>query len=137
VANEQMVSKQHQAAANDIAVKHRAFENAFREKNAMKLVESYFVEDALKPMSSPPGVPPIVGRGKIAVLFAEQFVVADAIHLETIDLTVAESQAYELGRAHLTLKDGSKVFGRYAVLWVKAGGEWRVRIDFFGPDGWQ
>lgn len=128
----------HKEVSSIIEHKNRLFEKAFAEKDAKALVEGYFADDSLCPLASPPGAtPPVRGRANLMRMFSEQFAGANGIRLETVELVAREDMAYEMGRAHLALANGEAATGRYAVLWLKDKQDWRARIDFFSPDGWQ
>ncbi|EJL30766.1 hypothetical protein PMI01_02989 [Caulobacter sp. AP07] len=120
-----------------IAARSRLFEQAYGAGDAEKLVSDYFVEDGLEPIACPPGgTPPIGGRGNLVAMFTGMFADAPKIRLETETLRVSPVQAFEVGRAFLTLADGSGAIGRYTVCWVKSGEDWRAAVDFFAQDGW-
>ena len=121
-----------------IAELNRDFETRFAAGDAESLVKGYFVDDAAEsPMASPPGaVPPVRGQKALVALFKAQCREASAIRLETLEVAAGGEIAYEMGRAHLTLRTGPQVFGRYTVLWKHQHGTWRAQIDFFAADGW-
>ena len=120
-----------------IAERSRFFEARFAASDAVGLVEGYFVPDAANPMASPPGgQQPVKGRAALIDMFAAQLRDASAIRLETLHVDAGGDIAFELGRAHLTLRGGQAVKGRYTVLWKRRDGEWRAHIDFFAADGW-
>ena len=124
-------------AARAIAERSRAFERHFGEGDAKALVDDYFVRAPLTPQASPPGgQPPVRGHTALVALFEGQFNDAKAIRLETLQVEAGGDIAYELGRAHLSLRAGIDVTGRYAVLWKRVDDEWRALIDFFAADGW-
>jgi ketosteroid isomerase-like protein len=131
-------SNEFDAVKLAIAARSRDFESRFGAGDAAGLVEGYFVPDVANPMASPPGGQrPLKGRAALVDLFTAQLRDASAIRLETEHLDATGDMAFELGRAHLTLRTGQEVKGRYTVLWKRWDGEWRAVIDFFAADGWQ
>lgn len=120
-----------------IEEKSRYFERCYNSNDPAGLVEGYFAEDAEGPTASPPvGQVPVRGRAALIGMFTAMIPDAPRIQLELIDLIVSDNVAYEFGRAHLTLADGTQVKGRYTVGWIKRE-EWRAKIDFFAADGWE
>lgn len=124
-------------ATNAINGRNREFESRFLARDAQGLVAAYFVEDSDGPNASPPGgVAPVRGHAALVEMFTAQFALIRAVHLETLRVEVCAELAFELGRARLSLTSGQQAWGRYCVLWRKARGEWRAKIDFFAQDGW-
>jgi ketosteroid isomerase-like protein len=120
-----------------IEYRSRLFEQAYLKGNARALVESYFVEDALGPLASPPGGQPLVrGHRALIELFSGMFAAIPEVRLSIIELIPQGDGAFELGRAKLTGADGARMDGRYTVCWLKVSDGWRARIDFFAADGW-
>lgn len=125
------------ATAAAIEKRSRRFEENFAAHNAERLVADYFVPDAMNPLASGPGGgAPVKGRDNLRGMFTAQFSMFTKIRLETYALEDGTEQAFELGRAHLTLKEGGNALGRYTVLWVNTDDGWRAKIDFFAADGW-
>ena len=113
----------------------RFFEGRFAAGDARGLVEGYFVAEAEKPVASPPGGPPVRGHAALIEMFAGQIREVSGIRLETLELDTSGTLAFEFGRAHLQLRSGAEVKGRYAVQWRKGSDGWRVKTDFFA-EGW-
>ena len=126
------------AVSRAIAVRSREFEARFAAGDAAGLVRGYFVPDELMPMASPPGgQPPVKGHAGLIEMFTGQVRDVKTIRLETLHVDTGGDIAYELGLAHLQLRAGPTVMGRYTVLWKRVAEEWRAQIDFFAADGWQ
>ena len=116
----------------------REFEARFAAGDAAGLVAGYFAPDSAHPMASPPGGQrPVEGHAALIAMFEAQSRDFRQIRLETLFVESGDAIAYEMGRAHLTLRTGPVVVGRYTVLWKNYNGEWRAQIDFFAADGWQ
>lgn len=129
------MSNEETAAA--IARQSRKFEAAYAAADSNALVDGYFAADADNPTAYPPGgTAPVSGRAALKALFAGMFVDVPVIRLELVDLLVSDTLATEIGLAHLTTRDGSKVKGRYVVCWIRTGEGWRAKVDFFAEDGW-
>ncbi len=127
-----------QTARQAIEEKSRLFEKFYAANDAAGLVEAYFVKDEDSPLASPPGgVAPVRGRTALVAMFTGMIPDAPAIRLETLEVNASNDTAFELGRAHLTLPDGTEVKGRYTVCWQQRAGDWRAKIDFFAADGWE
>jgi ketosteroid isomerase-like protein len=135
LVRESMGDRETRSVTSAIRGRSRAFEAAFAAGDAEGLVDGYFVSDSEGPVASPPGTKPVRGRAAIVDMFKRQFVDAAAIRLETLSVDVSGSIAYEFGRAHLDLRSGVELKGRYAVLWRKGVRGWRVKTDFFA-EGW-
>lgn len=123
--------------AKAIAERSRFFEAAYRSGDAQALVEGYFADDSHLPLASPPGgQPPVRGRAALIAMFAGMIPDMPGILLETVELIASDAVAMEIGRAHLTDRDGVVHVGRYAVGWVLTAQGWRAKADFFATDGW-
>lgn len=119
-----------------IAERTQVFVDAYAAGDAALLVSSYFVEDEDGPTAYPPGSQPVAGRAALIAMFSDQMQGAPRIRLETLQVTGSDSVASEVGRAHLTLADGTLATGRYVVCWIATAAGWRARTDFFAADGW-
>ena len=120
-----------------IEQRSRVFEQCYAKHDAACLINGYYVPDAEAPVVSPPGgQPPVRGSAGITAMFEKEFAGVQAIRLETIDVIAEGRMAYEIGRAHLTLRSGESAVARYAVLWVKGADGWRAKVDFIAADGW-
>lgn len=115
----------------------RVFEDSYNAGDAQGLVDAYFASDDFTPYASPPGgSPPARGRAALVELYAGMMPDIPRIELETIDVVIDGTLAYEVGRSHLTLADGRPSKGRYVVCWLHTPDGWRAKIDFFAADGW-
>jgi len=131
-------STQTAALLAAIDERSRLFERAYGAGDAAGLVAGYFAADEYRPRACPPGgVPPVEGHAALVSMFTGMFAGAPAIALETLDVTASDSVAFELGRARLTLADGSTATGRFTVCWIATPQGWRAKIDFFAQDGWE
>jgi ketosteroid isomerase-like protein len=125
------------AVSEAIAARNRQFEQAYAAGDAKRLVDAYFVSDALEPLASPPGgQTPRRGRAELVAMFDSMFPSAPGIRLEQVSLLSSQDLAFELGRAFLDLAGGGQAIGRFTVCWVREAGEWRAKTDFFAEDGW-
>ena len=120
-----------------ISARNALFEDAYNAGDAARLVESYFVRDALNPVACPPGGHvPVRGRAALVAMFASMLADVSRIRLETAEVFGSGDVACEWGRGFLTAVDGRQLIGRYSVCWVLSGDEWRAKTDFFAEDGW-
>ena len=121
--------------AADIDRRSRAFERCFANRDEGGLIEAYYVRDELGPFASPPGKDIIRGHKALADMFRGQFEFASAIRLAMSEIIGCDDMVSELGRAVLTLRDGSEAFGRYIAIWLPTSDGWRVKMDVFTLDG--
>ena len=120
-----------------IEARARQFERNFLTGNIERLVDDYFVPDALEPtLSGPGGVPPFRGRAALAAQFGQIRKSSQSIAIRTEEIFVGQDLAQEFGRVAITGVDGTVRKGRYTVLWVRTGEAWLAKLDFFSPDAW-
>lgn len=86
-----------------------------------------------------PPMEPIL-KGKDAIRAAWQGIIdAEGIELSWVPTTVSVSKsgdmAYSYGVGRLKNPDGSVVEAKYAVVWIKEGGEWKAALDIFNTSG--
>ena len=97
-------------------------------------IEGIMSYHAANAIVMPPGAPPIVGTEAIR---ADWQGMLDTEGLEVTweptEAFVAASgdMAYDYGTATVTTPDGVVSPMKYAVVWVREGGEWKIAIDMF------
>jgi ketosteroid isomerase-like protein len=82
----------------------------------------------------PPGAPAMAGLPAITEYWktAAAALGVTAVRLHTLELTVFEDRAQELGRAELTLAAAPEpVEVKYVVLWKREGDTWKWDVDIF------
>lgn len=122
-----------------IAERNAAFQRHFRARDAERLVDAYFVPDALQPQIYPAGSqPPVGGRATLVARFAAHFDTLAAIEPQTHAIDHVDGMAVEIGRARLVPLDAARPvqLARYCVVWVPTPAGWRAKTDFFAADGW-
>lgn len=85
----------------------------------------------------PPGSEAAVGRDAVRSAWGEM------VRTEGLELTFEPSEAhvseggdmaYVIGTYDMTLPDGAEDEGKYLVVWVREGGEWRIAADMFNSN---
>lgn len=81
----------------------------------------------------PPGAEMVEGRDAGAQFWAQALKQLDvrSVTLTTVDLQVMGDGACEVGRATLTLGNGTTVPAKYVVIWKQEHGGWRWDIDIW------
>lgn len=117
-------------ARTEIRERYNRFEEHFANGDAAAIVSSYYVD---KPLLSAPDTALIRDRAGIEALFAEIMKVASAVRFETIEFQQSGDLGYEIGRAFLTMRDGSgpQTECRTMVVWRRTPDGWRAEADFF------
>lgn len=85
----------------------------------------------------PPNAEPAVGPEAVRAFWGGLLGTEGlSVSWEPSEVHVASSgdMAYELGTYEMTLPDGSEDDGKYTVVWVKEGGEWRIAVDMFSSN---
>jgi len=113
---------------------HR-FEDAFNSGDAAGAARQFYTRDA---RVLPPGAEMVQGRDRIAEFWATA---ADApqmgvrrAELSTLHLQALGDEAYEIGRATLTLADGQRATPKYVAVWKYEDGAWRRHVDIWNMD---
>jgi uncharacterized protein (TIGR02246 family) len=131
-----------QAAKTDPALNKLAdaFEMACKAKDAAK-VGALYAEDAVL---MPPNEPMVKGRTAIQGYWAKQFQQGiTGIDLTPIESRVSGDQAFEAGRAVVTINPGASKPGgsgtvtdnaKYVVVYKRVAGEWKLAYDVFNSD---
>ena len=125
------------AVSPDVRMKieaaNRAFESAVARGDAAAAARDVYTRDCT---IMPPGAPAVHGRDA-----AEQFwpvVVAQLgvqeVRLSTIELQSLGRGAYEIGRATLSLANGSEATAKFVVIWREEDGQWRWHVDIWNLD---
>jgi ketosteroid isomerase-like protein len=126
-------------AQDPAAVRHgidqtnRRFEELFNAGDVAGAARETYTRDAY---ALPPGAPMQEGRDSIAnfwVAAAQQMGIR-RVQLSTLDLQPAGEQAFEIGRAQLTLGSGQEASVKYVVVWKQEDGRWRWHVDIWNSD---
>ncbi len=115
---------------------NRLFEQNILSRDSAKLIDDYFVSDEWGPMVLGPNRPPVRGRAAILEDFSRMGAGLSLLKIESLEVQVGHDMASEIGRVHLTDRNGLTRVGRYTVLWIKTDKGWRAKMDFFSPDAW-
>jgi ketosteroid isomerase-like protein len=115
-----------------IAEANRRFEATFASDPARAAREVY-TRDA---RVMPPGATTVLGRDA-----AEQFWAGAAaqmgikeVALQTVELQPHGDEAYEIGRAVLTLAAGQQATAKYVVIWRREDGRWQWHVDIWNME---
>ena len=85
--------------------------------------------------SEPPGAPAVVGAEAIRAAWQTM---ADTEGLtlkwEPVFANVSGDLAYDVGKGVRTTPDGITLPAKYAVIWERREGQWKVAVDMFNFD---
>ena len=102
----------------------------------MKTLQAGDIEAAMGFIGSDPRVivpeaPMIEGRDGVRALMEEMIRNDLDYSWKPTGAVVAPSgdMAYDWGDSYIHMPDGSTLEGKYMVIWVKEGGEWKVAVD--------
>jgi uncharacterized protein (TIGR02246 family) len=113
----------------------RRFEHAFNRGNAADAARQFYTRDA---SILPPGAEIVQGRDRIAEVWAAAAAAPQlgvrGVRLSTLELRSIGDEAYEIGRATLTLADGQRAMPKYVVVWKQEDGAWRRHVDIWNMD---
>jgi uncharacterized protein (TIGR02246 family) len=113
----------------------RRFEEAFNRGDAAGAARLFYTRDA---RVLPPGAQMVQGLDKIAEYWAAAASAAQMgvrrVELTTLELQPLGDEAYEIGRATLTLAGGGRVMPKYVVVWKQEDGAWRRHVDIWNMD---
>ncbi|MCH7920894.1 MAG: DUF4440 domain-containing protein [Planctomycetes bacterium] len=94
-------------------------------------IMSYHATNAIQ---MPPGAPPVVGAEAVRAAW-QGMIDTEGLEAtwEPTEVIVAPSgdMAYDYGTLTLTMPDGTVAPMKYAVVWVRESGEWKVAVDMF------
>ena len=94
-------------------------------------IMSYHAAEAIQ---MPPGAPPVVGAEAVRAAW-QGMIDTEGLEAtwEPTEVIVAPSgdMAYDYGTLTLTMPDGTVAPMKYAVVWVRESGEWKVAVDMF------
>ncbi len=109
---------------------NRRFEAAFNAGDPARAAREVYTRDA---RILPPGAPMMQGIDNIEQFWpaAAQQLGIERIQLETVDLDIDGTTAYEIGRGTLTLSNGQAVVAKYVVVWKEEDGDWRWHVDIW------
>lgn len=85
----------------------------------------------------PPGADPVVGKEALRAFWTQMTHTAGlsvSWQPTMVQVSAAGDMAYDVGVALTTLPDGSSVAGKYVVVWVRKGKEWKVAVDMFSQN---
>jgi uncharacterized protein (TIGR02246 family) len=113
---------------------HR-FEDAFNRGDAAGAARQFYTRDA---RILPPGAEMVQGRDRIAEFWATAAAAPQMgvrrVDLSTLDLQPLGDEAYEIGRATLTLAGGQRATPKYVAVWKYEDGAWRRHVDIWNMD---
>ena len=111
---------------------HR-FEDAFNRSDAAGAARQFYTRDA---RVLPPGAEIVQGRDRIAEFWAAAApqMGVQRVELSTLDLQALGDEAYEIGRATLTLAGGQRATPKYVAVWKYEDGAWRRHVDIWNMD---
>jgi uncharacterized protein (TIGR02246 family) len=115
------------ALRDEIEAQNRRFEAAYNSGDLAALAALY-VEDA---RLLPPDAEVVRGRqGAQAVFGGARSMGLHRVSLETLEvLPLGEDAACEIGHGALIPEQGAAVRVKYAVVWRRTDGQWRLAVD--------
>ena len=108
----------------------RRFEEAFTKGDVASVMREVYASDA---RVLPPDAETVRGRDNVAQFWAAaaQQLGIQRVQLEIIELEPVGEQAYEIGRATLTLGGGQQATAKYVVIWKQEDGRWKLQVDIW------
>ena len=109
----------------------RRFEQAFTGGDPASVMREVYTSDA---RVLPPDAEMVRGRDAVAQFWAAatQQLGIQRVALEIVELhPMGGDQAYEIGRARLTLGGGQQVTAKYVVIWKQEDGRWKLQVDIW------
>ena len=110
---------------------------AAQNKDAAKFATFYAETGSALPFNAPR----VTGRTKVQELWTGLMAKPGfALHFAPTSIVVSKAQdmAYDIGTFELKLNDAQgapmTIPGKYVVVWVKQGGEWKAQADCFNTD---
>lgn len=109
---------------------NRRFVDAFNGGDVAGAAQGVYTKNA---RILPPGAAMVEGRDAITAFWGQavQQLGVRSVTLATVDLQMLGDGAVEIGRATLTLQDGTVVPAKYVVVWKQEDGRWRWDIDIW------
>jgi ketosteroid isomerase-like protein len=119
---------QDAAVRRGIEETNRRFEEAFTGGDLASAMREVYAADA---RVLPPDAEVVRGRENIAQFWAgaAKQLGIQRVKLQTVELQPVGDQAYEIGRAMLTLGGGQQAVAKYVVIWKQEGGRWKIEVD--------
>lgn len=111
----------------------REFMDRFNSGDIEGAAKVVYTEDAV---ILPPGGEIVRGRDNIADFWraaAEQMGITK-VDLSTVSFEQAGDHAHQIGRATLSLKDGSQADVKYVVVWKQENDAWKWHIDMWNSN---
>lgn len=109
------------------------FVAAFNKGDAAAVAAMYTQDATVLPA----GAPVVKGRAAIEAMWRQQAQQLEAVKIETTDVKpLGGNAARELGTAILRTKSQppQDVVVKYAVIWQKEGGRWKLLLDMWNMD---
>lgn len=103
-------------------------------KGDIAAVAAMYTQDATV---LPAGAPMVKGRAAIEAMWGQQAQQLEAVKIETTDVKpLGGNAARELGVATLRTKSQppQDIVVKYAVIWQKEGGRWKLLLDMWNSD---
>jgi len=115
-----------------IEASNKQFMDAFSRRDAAAIGLLY-AEDG---QVLPPAARPLEGRDAIAAMWQSVLALPiAAVQLQTVDVGVGESTAWEVGRYTMVGNDGNPTeTGKYAVIWKHDEAGWKIYRDIWNSD---
>jgi pimeloyl-ACP methyl ester carboxylesterase/ketosteroid isomerase-like protein len=111
------------------------FEDVFNHGDAAGAASQFYTRDA---RVLPPGAEMVQGRDRITEFWATAAAAPQMgvrrVELSTLDLQVLGDEAYEIGRATLTLAGSKRATPKYVAVWKYEDGSWRRHVDIWNMD---
>jgi len=116
-----------------IQARARLLEKHFAARDAVSLVNDYYVPDELQPLASG-GDQAVIGRQALIALFAGLFEEFSEVRQVPLTIRGGGDLAYEVSNAYMKPHNGGEEAKfRYVATWRRCGDTWRVEADFFAP----
>jgi uncharacterized protein (TIGR02246 family) len=116
----------------EIDAANQKFVATFAKGDAAAVAALYTTKATLLP----PGAPAAAGRPAIEAFWAEAIKAGlknVSLQAQSVD-TYGRATAREIGRFGFDAPDGSRVEGKYVVIWRKSGKTWRLDTDIWNMD---
>ncbi len=128
-------SAHREDAARIIREMDRQFLANLKAKNAARLVDDFYADEA---RLLPPGQPAVVGKAAIRQLWEGLLGSIESLALESTQIEVSGDLAYAVGNHVASMKDAdgtvTQSTGKYCVVYRRQGNRWRAVVDMFSSD---
>src|SRR5262245_17088214 len=130
-----MAASDTEALRRGIDETNHRFEDGYNRGDAAGAARQFYTRDA---RILPPGAEIVQGRDRIAEFWAAAAAAPQMgvrrVQLSTLDLQPLGDEAYEIGRATLTLAGGQRATPKYVAVWKHEDGAWRRHVDIWNMD---